>query len=67
MICVKSFEIEFERQDKKLSSVVEQLESADKEITVDEARIADKQKNVPGGKAGISNIIRKVKLTPGIK
>ena len=53
---VKSFEIEFERQDKKLSSLVEQLESADKEITVVEARIADKQKNVPGGKAGISNL-----------
>jgi chromosome segregation ATPase/DNA-binding transcriptional ArsR family regulator len=49
----KSFEMDLGQQDKKLSTLQEQLESADKDVTVIEARISDTQKNIPGGKPGI--------------
>ena len=53
---LKSFEMNLDKQDKKLSALQEQLESADKEVTVLEARISDTEKNIPGGKAEISKL-----------
>ena len=52
----KSFEMNLARQDKKLGAIQEQLESADKDATVIEARISDTEKNIPGGKASISKL-----------
>ncbi len=51
-----SFEMNLARQDKKLGAIQEQLESADKDATVIEARISDTEKNIPGGKASISKL-----------